>query len=154
MLAVSNGPDAPNDPGNSVALEPVADCKHSIGEPVLSPAVRHDDREGARQNSLLPAPPGAMAQAQSRRKEKRFRPHIVALARERSVSAPWTTREVAEYLHVSPETVLRWNRAGKLAGSRSRQNALRFDPDEVRAWLEGTRPDRPIALRRHEGAVG
>jgi excisionase family DNA binding protein len=70
------------------------------------------------------------------------------------VSAPWTTREVAGYLHVSPETVLRWNRAGKLRGFPLATNALRFDADEVRAWLEGTRPDRPIALRRHGGAVG
>ena len=55
------------------------------------------------------------------------------------MSALWTTREVAEYLHVSPETVLRWNRAGKLRGFPIASNALRFDPDEVRAWLEGCR---------------
>ena len=50
-----------------------------------------------------------------------------------------TTREVAEFLALSPETVLRRYRAGELPGFRIATNALRFDPDEVRAWLHGTR---------------
>ena len=60
----------------------------------------------------------------------------------------WTTRQVATFLNVSPETVLRWHRSGKLPGGFPiSTNALRFDPDEVRAWLEGTRPERPLVSR-------
>jgi excisionase family DNA binding protein len=55
-----------------------------------------------------------------------------------------STREVAEFLNVSPETVLRRHRAGELPGFPIASNALRFDPEEVRAWLEGTRPERPL----------
>lgn len=50
-----------------------------------------------------------------------------------------TTRELAEYLGVSSETVLRRWRAGELPGYRIASNALRFDPEEVRGWLEGRR---------------
>lgn len=50
-----------------------------------------------------------------------------------------TTRELAAYLGVSSETVLRRWRAGELPGFRIASNALRFDPDEVRDWLEGRR---------------
>jgi excisionase family DNA binding protein len=50
-----------------------------------------------------------------------------------------TTRELAAWLGVSPETVLRRWRAGELPGFRIASNALRFDPDEVRAWLESRR---------------
>lgn len=56
----------------------------------------------------------------------------------------WTTREVADYLNVSPETVLRWHRRGKLRGFAISSNALRFDEDEIRAWLEGTRRQEPL----------
>jgi excisionase family DNA binding protein len=56
-----------------------------------------------------------------------------------------TTREVAELLRVSPETVLRWHRTGRLPGGRRLgSNVLRFDRGEVEAWLDGTRPDRPL----------
>lgn len=51
----------------------------------------------------------------------------------------WNTRQVADFLGVSPETVLRWHRSGKLRGFPISTNALRFDPDEVRAWVAGTR---------------
>jgi excisionase family DNA binding protein len=50
------------------------------------------------------------------------------------------TRDVAELLDVSVETVLRWHRSGKLPGGRRLgSNVLRFDRDEVEAWLDGTR---------------
>jgi excisionase family DNA binding protein len=65
------------------------------------------------------------------------------------VSALWTTAETAAYLNVSPETILRWHRAGKLRGFPISTNAIRFDADEVRAWLEGRRADfseRPMGL--------
>jgi excisionase family DNA binding protein len=51
-----------------------------------------------------------------------------------------TTRAVAALLAVSPETVLRWHRSGKLPGGRRLgSNVLRFDRDELECWLEGTR---------------
>ncbi len=51
------------------------------------------------------------------------------------------TRDVAELLDVSCETVLRWHRSGKLPGGRRLgSNVLRFDRGEIETWLEGTRP--------------
>ena len=50
-----------------------------------------------------------------------------------------TTRQVADWLGVSPETILRRWRAGELPGFRIASNSLRFDPDEVRDWLEARR---------------
>ena len=48
-----------------------------------------------------------------------------------------TTRQVADRLAVSPETVLRWHRSGKLPGGRRlSSNLLRFDEGELAAWLE------------------
>jgi excisionase family DNA binding protein len=50
------------------------------------------------------------------------------------------TRDVAEILDVSCETVLRWHRSGKLpSGRRLGSNVLRFDRGEIEQWLEGTR---------------
>jgi excisionase family DNA binding protein len=52
------------------------------------------------------------------------------------------TRDVAEILDVSCETVLRWHRSGKLPGGRRLgSNVLRFDSGEIEAWVEGTRPE-------------
>jgi excisionase family DNA binding protein len=63
----------------------------------------------------------------------------------------FTTRAVAEMLAVSPETVLRWHRSGRLPGGRRlSSNCLRFDRVELEAWLEGTRPERPLASVRTE----
>ena len=42
-----------------------------------------------------------------------------------------TTRQVAEYLGFSPETVLRRYRAGELVGVRLGSNVLRFREREV-----------------------
>lgn len=47
-----------------------------------------------------------------------------------------TTRQVADYLGFSPETVLRRYRAGELAGIRLGSNVLRFRESEVEAFLE------------------
>jgi excisionase family DNA binding protein len=47
-----------------------------------------------------------------------------------------TAREVAERLHVSTETILRWVRRGQLAGIRLPGGALRFSEPELTAWLE------------------
>jgi excisionase family DNA binding protein len=50
-----------------------------------------------------------------------------------------TTRQVAEWLQVSPETVLRKWRRGELPGYRLEDNCLRFDEDELEAWLADRR---------------
>ncbi len=56
-----------------------------------------------------------------------------------------TTREVAAFLGLSPETVLRRWRSGELPGYRLASNVLRFRESEVETWLEGTRA-RNLAL--------
>jgi excisionase family DNA binding protein len=56
--------------------------------------------------------------------------------RERFPDGLLTTRQVADYLGVSPATVLRRWRAGELPGFRLASNVLRFDPAEIDAWLE------------------
>ncbi len=48
-----------------------------------------------------------------------------------------TTRQIAEYVGLSPETVLRRYRAGELAGIRLASNVLRFRESAIEAWLEG-----------------
>lgn len=50
-----------------------------------------------------------------------------------------TTREVADWLGVSTETVLRKWRAGELPGFRLASNCLRFDAAELERWLEAQR---------------
>jgi excisionase family DNA binding protein len=49
-----------------------------------------------------------------------------------------TTREVAEYLGLSTESVLRrWRRGEIPGGIRLASNVLRFTPEEIEAWLSG-----------------
>ncbi len=48
-----------------------------------------------------------------------------------------TTRQVADYLGLSPETVLRRYRAGEIPGIRLASNVLRFRESAIQAWLEG-----------------
>jgi excisionase family DNA binding protein len=50
-----------------------------------------------------------------------------------------TTRQVATLLGLSPATVLRRWRAGELPGYRLASNCLRFDANEIAAWLEARR---------------
>ena len=47
-----------------------------------------------------------------------------------------TTRQVADYLGFSPETVLRRYRAGELVGIRLASNVLRFRESDLAAWLQ------------------
>jgi excisionase family DNA binding protein len=64
-----------------------------------------------------------------------------------------TARRVADLLGVSPETVLRWVRTGKLPALRLPSGQIRFREDEIDRWLEGraTTPrlvsltDRPVS---------
>jgi len=46
-----------------------------------------------------------------------------------------TTRQVAELLSVSPETILRRWRAGEIPGYRLASNVLRFDEHDIDQWL-------------------
>jgi excisionase family DNA binding protein len=46
-----------------------------------------------------------------------------------------TARELGDLLHVSPETILRWHRAGELPALRLPSGAIRFRPAEIEAWL-------------------
>ena len=50
-----------------------------------------------------------------------------------------TTREVATYLGLSTEAVLRHWRAGDIPGFRIGTNILRFRKTEIDAWLETKR---------------
>ncbi len=61
-----------------------------------------------------------------------------------------TTREVAELLSLSPESVLRRWRSGELPGYRLSSNVLRFRESELEAWLEGTRPEPALVSIREE----
>lgn len=55
------------------------------------------------------------------------------------------TRDVADRLDVSCETVLRWHRSGKLPGGRRLgSNVLRFSEPELDRWLDGTRTRRSL----------
>ena len=56
-----------------------------------------------------------------------------------------TTRQVAEYLGLSPETVLRRYRAGELVGIRSASNVLRFREPEIEVWLAELSSPRRLA---------
>ena len=51
-----------------------------------------------------------------------------------------TTREVADFLGLSPETVLRRWRTGELPGYRLASNILRFRESELEAWLRARGP--------------
>ena len=56
-----------------------------------------------------------------------------------------TTRQVADYLGFSPETVLPWYRGGELRGIRLGSNVLRFRASDVEAWLESRSSPRRLA---------
>jgi excisionase family DNA binding protein len=55
-----------------------------------------------------------------------------------------TTREVAAFLGMSPESFLRRYRRGELPGFRLSSNVLRFRESELEEWLQGTRLERPL----------
>jgi len=60
----------------------------------------------------------------------------MAAGRDVVVSDPLlTTRQVAVFLGLSPETVLRRYRRGELPGIRLGSNVLRFRASEIEAWL-------------------
>jgi excisionase family DNA binding protein len=47
-----------------------------------------------------------------------------------------TARELAEYLDVSPETILRWTRRGELPAIKLPGGAIRYRAEVVDQWLE------------------
>lgn len=47
-----------------------------------------------------------------------------------------TARDVADRLAVSTETILRWTRNGDLPAVKLPGGAIRFDADQLDAWLE------------------
>ena len=57
-----------------------------------------------------------------------------------------TTRQVADRLGLSSATVLRRWRAGEIPGYRIDTNVLRFDPDELDAWLTARRVGTLVAV--------
>ena len=56
-----------------------------------------------------------------------------------------TARDVAELLGVSAETVLRYVRRGELPAIRLPGGAIRFQPDDLDAWLAGRAVGSPPA---------
>lgn len=66
-----------------------------------------------------------------------------------------TTREVAEVLGVSTETVLRWWRAGRLPGRRLLgSQVLRFRWSEIEAALDGAERDSQAPGLMDAASVG
>lgn len=59
-----------------------------------------------------------------------------------------TTRQVADMLGLSTATVLRRWRAGELPGFRLGSNVLRFDRDELDAWLADRHQDETKVASR------
>jgi excisionase family DNA binding protein len=64
-----------------------------------------------------------------------------------------TARELAEYLRLSPATVLDWFEAGRLPGFKLNGRAVRFRLSEVEAWLEENRRGSRPAARQSPVAV-
>ncbi len=64
-----------------------------------------------------------------------------------------TTRQVAAFLGVSPETVLRRWRRGEIPGVRLASNVLRFRESEIERWVDGLEERRAdsgwFAVRCH-----
>ena len=62
-----------------------------------------------------------------------------------------SAREVADMLGMSPETVLRWVRQGKLPAIRLPGGAIRFREDDLDGWLaERATPGRGVVTHPGE----
>jgi excisionase family DNA binding protein len=64
-----------------------------------------------------------------------------------------TARAVAERLSVSPETVLRWARRGRLPAVYLSSRAIRFREDDLDAWLAERATPRREAPTTPTGAA-
>lgn len=64
-----------------------------------------------------------------------------------------TTRSVAQRLGVAPRTVLTWAGDGKIPSYRLPSGELRFDEDELDAWLVGrATPPRGVSSNPRDAA--
>lgn len=61
---------------------------------------------------------------------------------ERAAEEFWDTETAAAYLHVTPKTLQRWRRAGRIQGFKVGKRIL-YRPDDIRAQV---RPE-PNAVR-------
>ena len=60
-----------------------------------------------------------------------------------------TTRELAEYLGLSTESVLRrWRRGEIPGGIRLASNVLRFRSEEIETWLSGLEEPKEVVSGR------
>jgi excisionase family DNA binding protein len=59
-----------------------------------------------------------------------------------------TTRRVADELHVSTETVLRWIRRGDLPALRLPGSSIRVRRDQLEAWLADRQVGHPGEVDR------
>lgn len=67
----------------------------------------------------------------------------------RPEGALWDVSECAAFLGLSPSWVYKRAQAGELPAVRIGA-ALRFEPEEIRAWLRGQRPESK-GLVKHTG---
>jgi len=51
----------------------------------------------------------------------------------------WTARQTAEVLNVSERTVFTLTKAGKLPVVKIGERGIRYDPRDVRAWIEAAK---------------
>ncbi len=54
----------------------------------------------------------------------------------------YTPEEAANILQVTPETIRRWARAGKLSGSLLSGSIWRFTDEDLTQFIEASRPRR------------
>ena len=58
--------------------------------------------------------------------------------------ACWTTAEVAEMIHVHPQTLVRWRREGRGPVATRAEGGIRYLADDVRHWLVAGRDTRNV----------
>jgi len=51
----------------------------------------------------------------------------------------WTARQTAEVLNVSERTVFTLTKSGKLPVVKIGERGIRYDPRDVRAWIEAAK---------------
>ncbi len=64
-----------------------------------------------------------------------------------------TARSVAEQLDVSSETVLRWTRKGKVPAVKLPSGQIRYDEDELAAWIKSRATPRSGVLTATDDAA-
>ena len=64
-----------------------------------------------------------------------------------------TARSVAEQLDVSSEAVLRWTRKGELPAVKLPSGQIRYDEDELAAWIKSRATPRSGVLTATDDAA-